>query len=199
MRSPGWEFSGHDRWDVGFLAAGESRTAQLRMPIVDPSANHAGELFLSAATAGVPGSTPVSAMRAGTIDYTPGLRLALAPDPGPVASGVDHGYTLTFGNASDETASNVMLQLPLPAGTSFVSATGGGTPTAGVVRWSLGSIPPGEGGEVRLVVNVGADADDGTLLFAQASASANGAPTTEVLSSAVTPVGFAYPCKYAMM
>ena len=38
---------------------------------------------------------------------------------------------------------DVVLQAPIPFGSSFVSASGGGVPVSGTVRWNLGTIPAG--------------------------------------------------------
>jgi hypothetical protein len=42
------------------------------------------------------------------------------------------------------------LSLPVPAGASFISATGGGVSTNGVVHWTLSSVPAGASGDVSL-------------------------------------------------
>src|SRR5262249_43024834 len=55
-----------------------------------------------------------------------------------------------------------------PTGTTFVSASDGGTPAAGKVEWTLGSLTPGDGGIRRVTVKVADDAVVGSLLEAQA-------------------------------
>lgn len=65
-------------------------------------------------------------------------------------------YTLTYVNVSRATAYAVTLEDPLPAGATFVSATGGGVESGGVVRWTLGNVGPGLGGTVTVTVRFGA-------------------------------------------
>ncbi|HUV73691.1 MAG TPA: hypothetical protein VMW79_05255 [Anaerolineae bacterium] len=47
---------------------------------------------------------------------------------------------------------DVVLTSPVPAGTSFVRASHGGTSSAGVVTWHLGNLAPGQTGQVTLTV-----------------------------------------------
>jgi uncharacterized repeat protein (TIGR01451 family) len=68
------------------------------------------------------------------------LSITDSDSPDPVTAGADLTYTLTVHTAGPGDASNVMVSDPLPAGTSFVSASGGGSLSAGTVTWSLGTI-----------------------------------------------------------
>ncbi len=45
-------------------------------------------------------------------------------------------YTLTVSNAGPSTAANIVVRDTLPTGTSFVSASFGGTESGGVVTWT---------------------------------------------------------------
>lgn len=51
-------------------------------------------------------------------------------------------------------AHDVVLSVPVPAGTSFVGATHGGTESGGVVTWNLGDLQPGATGQVFLTLQV---------------------------------------------
>ena len=53
----------------------------------------------------------------------------------PVLAGTDLTYTLSVTNAGPSDATNVVVSDPVPAGTSFVSADGGGLEAAGTVAW----------------------------------------------------------------
>ena len=130
-----------------------------------------------------------------TVDPTPLLRLSLAPGSGPAVAGEPFTYTLTFGNIGTSNPSNVVLRMPLPTGTQFVSATGGGLEQDGTVVWNLGTLGVGAGGQVQLVVEVDAGRRDGEVLEAQAAIETQG---TVVRSSAVTPVRSGVPLRLAV-
>lgn len=60
---------------------------------------------------------------------------ASAPQGGTIT------YTITYGNTTDAPIDGVVITDTVPAGTAFVSATGGGTLSGGVVTWNIGTIP----------------------------------------------------------
>ena len=61
-------------------------------------------------------------------------------------------FTLNYANAGPGTVFNASLTDVLPAGTSFVSATGGGVNAAGTVTWTLGNLTAGTSGSVTVTV-----------------------------------------------
>jgi uncharacterized repeat protein (TIGR01451 family)/fimbrial isopeptide formation D2 family protein len=63
------------------------------------------------------------------------------PSPAVVNSGGTITYTVTVRNNGPATAANVVVTDTLPAGSSFVSATGGGTQALGVVTWNSTTTP----------------------------------------------------------
>jgi len=67
-------------------------------------------------------------------------------------------YTIGYANDGTTPAFASVISDPVPAGSTFVSATNGGTEVGGVVTWSLGTIAPGASGTVSFVVDVAADA-----------------------------------------
>jgi uncharacterized repeat protein (TIGR01451 family) len=72
----------------------------------------------------------------------PGLTIAKSA-PATVAPGAQLTYTVTYGNSGGAAASGVVIRETLPAGTSFVSAAGGGTESGGIVTWNVGSLGAG--------------------------------------------------------
>ena len=50
--------------------------------------------------------------------------------------------------------SNVTITVPVPTGTSFVSASNGGTYANGLITWSLGDLAPGDAGQVTFTLNI---------------------------------------------
>jgi uncharacterized repeat protein (TIGR01451 family) len=84
----------------------------------------------------------------------PGLTISKSGPP-TVASGGNLTYTITYGNTGAAAANGVVIRDPVPAGTTFVSATAGGTEAGGVVTWTIGTINPGVTGQtVSFTVNV---------------------------------------------
>ena len=97
------------------------------------------------------------------------LELTIDPVPDPVAPGGQLVYDLGFTNKGAAVATAAELRLPLPAGITFVSATGGGIVSGGDVVWNLGSIPASNGGKRRATVMVGGGLPDGALIIVDAA------------------------------
>ncbi len=90
----------------------------------------------------------------------PGLTVSKSA-PASVASGAQLTYTITYGNTGGAAASGVVIKETLPAGTTFVSATGGGIQSGGVVTWNVGAIGAGVTGQtVSFTVSVTATSGD---------------------------------------
>ena len=64
-----------------------------------------------------------------------------------VPSGTQLTYTITYGNSGTAAATGVVVAETIPVGTSFVSATSGGTHAAGVVTWNIGTVNAGVNGQ----------------------------------------------------
>jgi hypothetical protein len=92
------------------------------------------------------------------------LELAVDPRSDPAPAGAPLAYELVYGNVGSAAAENALLTFPVPAGTSFVSATGGGLHSGGRVTWDLGSLAPNRGGSERVTVQVGSLAADTPLV-----------------------------------
>ena len=84
----------------------------------------------------------------------PGLTISKS-GPATAATGSNITYTITYGNTGAAAANGVVIRDPVPAGTTFVSATAGGTNVAGVVTWNIGTVNAGVTGQtVSFTVNV---------------------------------------------
>src|SRR5438309_447509 len=107
-------------------------------------------------TSGVfdPDTSDNTATELTTVNTSANLSLTTSASPDPVlacnfiASTPTVTYTLSLHDALP------ILSDAIPAGTSFVSASGGGTLTAGVVGWNLTTITSGANKSVTLVVKV---------------------------------------------
>jgi uncharacterized repeat protein (TIGR01451 family) len=67
-------------------------------------------------------------------------------------------YTIEFSNPGPRPAENVRVFDALPVGSTFVSASDGGTEINGVVTWALPSVGPGAHTAISLTVGVTVDA-----------------------------------------
>ncbi len=92
------------------------------------------------------------------------LSLRKGDSPDPVEAGDLLVYSITYSVSGREPAPNVMLKDTIPAHTSFVSATNGGTESGGVVTWMLGTLNPGDSGTVQVTVRVDTPLVNGTFL-----------------------------------
>src|SRR5207249_3856148 len=88
-------------------------------------------------------------------------------------------------------ATGVVITDTVPANTSFVSATGGGTQAAGVVTWNIGALAAGASTSVQLVVAVASPLANGTVITngtysidSNETAPTSGAAITTTVSSA---------------
>jgi LruC domain-containing protein/uncharacterized repeat protein (TIGR01451 family) len=63
-------------------------------------------------------------------------------------------YTIKYANNEGSGLSNGKLVDTIPAGTSFVSATGGGVALGNVVSWNIGSVSPQSSGSVTVTLLV---------------------------------------------
>ena len=153
-------------WQINTLSGGQSAMGTLP-PLVDPGFGPGSMTFV--ATLLQNGSPLIIINDVIDVVATQDLDVTIEAGQSPVASGDDYTYTLHYGNRSTTTsAPNASLELTVPSGTSFVSASDGGTLGAGAVTWALGTLAPGEGGEVRATMNV-AGPPNGTLLFTRAT------------------------------
>ena len=87
------------------------------------------------------------------------LSITKTDSPDPVTAGTNLTYTITVDNAGPSDALGVVVSDVVPAGTSFVSATGGGTYNAitSTVTWNLGTVAQSDAADVlTLVVKVDA-------------------------------------------
>jgi uncharacterized repeat protein (TIGR01451 family) len=140
---------------LGTLAAGSSATVTIT---VQTATGVAGTITDTASVSSqetdpYPSSENVSLTT--SVELGADVSVAIAAAPSPVLVGGDLTYTLTVSNLGPSTASNVIAALPLPATTSFVSATastGTATFASGQVTANLGDIKDGDLATVTVVV-----------------------------------------------
>ncbi len=160
-------------WTASSLAAGESRSVTYVARVASgASAPPEGMLLRSNATvtSAVPGEASASAQV--VVDPTPTMALSLVEDSDPVAAGGLLTYTLVLGNLGGVQSPAGALSLAVPAGTTFVSATGGGTLVGNAVQWNVAPIAPGASNRYQAVVETGGTLPAGDLLRSAADFSA---------------------------
>ncbi|GEM_PF-1327747 len=99
------------------------------------------------------------------VTVTPQLTISKIDSPDPVNAGSNLTYTITYGNTGAQDASGVVIRDTVPANTTFVSATNGGTLQGSDVVWNIGALSAGVTGQtVQFTVQVNAGVADGTIL-----------------------------------
>ena len=108
--------------------------------------------------------------------------------PDPVTAGNDLTYTITATNDGPSDAQDVTVTDPLPAGTSFVSATPSQGACSGTttVTCELGTLADGASATITLVVHVDPATPGGTIITNTATASSP-EPEPEVSASTADP------------
>jgi len=166
-------------WSIASLAAGASGSVQLVVRVASPLTN--GTLITNSTYSIVSNETAVVAGPVVTTAVTsaPILTLASTDAPDPVAAGANLTYTLSYSNPGNANATSVVIADTIPANTSFVSATGGGTLSGSIVSWSVASLAAGGSGSVTLTVKVNSPLANGTVIHNQ-TYSITSAQTTSV-------------------
>ncbi|WP_434063949.1 thrombospondin type 3 repeat-containing protein [Roseateles violae] len=149
-------------WTIGLLAPGAGVTVSMPMTVSAGTAD--GTVITVPAAAYVNAVQQATVQQSVSVDADNALMLGLDADKDGAAPGEQLVYTLSYGNRSTAAVSGTSLSLPLPAGSSFVSASGGGVHAAGVVSWNLGTLQAGQSGRQQVLVNVGAGLGSGALL-----------------------------------
>jgi hypothetical protein len=153
-------------WDLGTLAAGEARTLYLP-PVTATAVNLAsGSLINLQASLVADNGDFLTESRTLRIEGAVPLRLMVDADRVPIPAGGRMTYTLTYGNTDGANSTGTALAFPLPAGSTFVSATDGGSfnPGAGEVEWNLSTLLPGAVGRVKVQADLPGGLDSGTLV-----------------------------------
>src|SRR5438094_290455 len=141
-------------WSIGALASCGSGSVTLTVRVNSPLSN---VTVITNRTYSIDTPVPYTTLfRAITTTVTsaPVLAVSATDAPDPVVAGGTITYTLNYSNTGNSGATGVVLSDTVPVNPTFVSATGGGSLSAGVVTWSIGSLAAGGSGSVQLVVRV---------------------------------------------
>ena len=130
--------------NIGTLASGQSRTVT-----INAKASKTGN-FTNEATASADGNLNASAKV--TTKVTQPVLAITKKGPARTFIGKTVTYDMTVTNKGDGVAKGVMVSDGVPAGTTFVSATEGGTLDAGTVAWKFGDMAPGQSKSFKMTV-----------------------------------------------
>jgi len=172
-------------WPAFSLAPGETRTVTMATSL---NGGASGTILRTRASAAFPGGV-VTQEHDAVVSNPAGLAVALSEDHDPVLPGDRVTYTVTAGNNSGVAlpVNNLgTVVASIPPGTTFVSASAGGTAANGIVTWNLGQIAASSAQRFSYTVAVGASVPQGTVLVAEASVGGGGA--SAVRSQAATEV-----------
>jgi uncharacterized repeat protein (TIGR01451 family) len=144
-------------FDAGTLAPGQSKEfkANLAAGSTGKFDNTANATCAQNVKAEAKASVTVTAPQLAITCEAPAERFAGRP--------IDICFTVK--NTGDRAAANTIVEAPLPAGTTFSSATAGGAVSGGKIVWNVGSIAPGASTKVCVTVvlaNPGSVAINGT-------------------------------------
>ncbi|MBI2984669.1 MAG: DUF11 domain-containing protein [Candidatus Kerfeldbacteria bacterium] len=96
-------------------------------------------------------------------DFT--VTVSKTDEPDPVPAGAELTYTVAWALNGNVPVDNLTVTDTLPTNTTFVSADQGGQHSNGLVTWSLGPFPTGNGsGSLAVTVKVASPLTDGTVL-----------------------------------
>lgn len=154
-------------WNLGTLAAGQG--VRVTLPTAISNGTAGGTAITFPARLLVNGVQILTVSQTVTVDADNALSLNVDADKDGAAPGATLTYNLTYGNRSGVSVTGTTLVLPLPAGVTFVSATGGGSLSGNTVVWALNTLQGGQSGRQQVVVNVGAGLGSGTLLAVDAA------------------------------
>lgn len=151
-------------------------TVLTAMATLTPNVSHHIKLVIADASDCVLDSAVF--LQAGSFIGQPALTISKSA-PASVSAGSTLTYTITYGNTGTQNASNVVIRDPIPAGTTFVSATNGGVVSeGGFVTWNVGTVNSGVTGQtVSFTVQV--NSTSGSITNSNYTIEASGiAPTT---------------------
>ncbi|GAB2706636.1 hypothetical protein GCM10027170_40110 [Aliiglaciecola aliphaticivorans] len=95
--------------------------------------------------------------------------LSITSNKQVVASGEEHRYELSYGNVSGSAVQNLELDVDLPDGVTFVSASDGGSYVNGQVSWDINTLNNEDSGKRYYTVKTPADKSDGSVLVSEAN------------------------------
>ena len=161
------EFGEFVTWNIGTLLAGSTKTVTLPPRVT--AGTPAGELIELTPCVSDSSGMKMTTNRCIAVENERVFDLALNTGMDVISPGELLTYTLSYGHRATSAGNlDMILELPLPDGVSFVSASGGGILDSGTVQWPLGTLEPGQVNSRQVTVAVDPATGFGSLLEAQA-------------------------------
>ncbi|MES2672928.1 MAG: InlB B-repeat-containing protein [Pseudomonadota bacterium] len=143
-------------WPLGTLAGGATGSATLVLTV--PSSWTTSSLTQAATLAATaPDASPVTKAATSTVAVTgysaisaAAFTLTKSANATQIAPGGAVTYTIAYANYGGTSASSVVITDSLPAGMTYVSATGGGVNASNTVTWTIGAVAAGASGSVTV-------------------------------------------------
>ncbi|MFC1799520.1 T9SS type A sorting domain-containing protein [Candidatus Eisenbacteria bacterium] len=151
----GSESGGVVTWNLNTLGAGVTGSVDLEVQVsagATPGGTVANNAVIVSNETGNTYANEVTNVCAATVFDPMGLQKTVATGD-CVGDGAIFTYTITYDNPNDDPLTGVVLTDNLPAELEYVSSTGGGSYSMGVVTWNLGTVANGQS-SVELVVEV---------------------------------------------
>jgi len=149
--------SGNNRWNIGTLAPGESKTIIITGTVAD---NNETFLLNTATYTSTNAGNGRTTERTNVIYPSIGIR---KEGPPSVEAGGEITYTITYFNPSDVPLSDVIVEETYPPHTSFISSTP--NPTTGNNIWAIGNLAPHVAGTLLITLSVDSPIANGTPLL----------------------------------
>ncbi len=150
-------------WNIGTMQAGAAPgSVTFTVRINDPLPN--GTLLHNTASMDSNKTVPITSQADVIVDSAAVLKLTKTASKDPVLPGDTLVYTFDYKNSGTDQATSVKLEDHLPGDLTFVSASGGGTESGGIVTWNLSPISVGQTGSKTVTVTVNSSAANGTVL-----------------------------------
>jgi len=182
--SDGGTFDGSSiNWNLGQLAAGSSGTVTSSVRAIDSVVD--GDIVTNVAYLDSSNASPVAATVSVPVLGAASLQISKTANIDLVSPGEQVVYSIDYTNTGNATATGITIEDAIPALTTFVSASGNGTLTNGVVNWSPADLAPGESASVTLTVAIDATAANNTVINNTASINSSGTSPVSA-SKAVT-------------
>ena len=175
-------------WTLGTLTSGQ--ISNVTVTVTAPASGSLTNIATASSPTGDPNSTNNVTLPVITT-VTPLADVGIGKSgPASVLATSNLVYTISVTNFGPSSASGVVVTDALPAGVSFVSASGNGINSGGVVNWTLGTITSGQVSNVTVTVTAPAS---GSLTNIATASSPTGDPnptnnTSIPVITTVTPV-----------
>ena len=147
---------GDTLYSIAMATSSTVRELQLANCLSSPDRIRVGQIIYlpSQLVRSTPTSTPSPTLtKIPAVTPSADISIGLAAAPNPVNPGANLDITISIGNNGPNTAFGLIVEDTLPAGTSFVSAVGGGwscSSSGGVVSCTLASLPASGNSSINL-------------------------------------------------